>query len=128
VPHIVTISGSDTRPRLWNLATGEASSTTFQPRQSEELDSISDLAVGNLDGKQVAICVALRCYVWDLSDGTLLLDSELDDGHGAVTLWNLDGSITQIIETGSPVFSLAIDGQKRIICSGIMGILTTEIT
>ena len=154
VPHILTIGHSDTRPRLWNLVTGEASSTTFQPLQPEERDDVSDLAVGNIDGKQVAICVctSARCHAWDLRDGTLLLDSELDDGHGmalwavtigelkgrhvvvssgyagAVTLWNLDGSIKQIIETGSPVSSLAIDGQKRIICSGIMGILATEIT
>jgi len=154
VPHIVTISRSDTRPRLWNLATGEASSTTFQPLQPEELDNVSDLAVGNIDGKPVAICVCTgaRCYAWDLRDGILLFDRELDDGHGmalwtvtigelkgrhvvvssgyagAVTLWNLDGSITQTIETGSPVVALAIDGRKRIICSGFMGILATEIT
>ena len=154
VPHIVTISRSDTRPRLWNMATGVASSTAFQPLQSEGLDDASGLAVGNIDGKPVAICVCsgARCYAWDLRDGTLLLDSELDDGHGmalwavtigelkgrhlvvssgyagAVTLWNLDGSITQIIETGSPVSALAIDGRKRIICGGFMGILATEIT
>jgi WD40 repeat protein len=112
------------------------------------------LAVGNIGGKPVAICVGSdsRCHAWDLRDGTLRLDRELDDGHGmelgavtigelqgrhvivssgyagAVTLWNLDGSITQIIETGSPVYGLAIDGPKQIICSGLMGILAVEIT
>jgi len=188
VPHIVTISRSDARPRLWNLATGEASSTAFQPLQPERLDNVSDLAVGNFEGKPVAICVcsSARCYAWDLRDGTLLLDIELEDGHGmalwavtigelkgrhvivssgyagAVTLWNLDGSIMQIIgkyseivwssgasaqvsdkmirhlpqyfrivtiiETGSPVPALVIDGRKRIICGGFMGILAIEIT
>ncbi len=154
VPHIVTISHSDTRPRLWDLATGEASSTAFQPRQSEEPGGISGLAVGNIDGKTVAICVCTgaRCYAWDLHDGTLLLDMELEGGHGmalwavtigelkgrhvivssgyagVVTLWKLDGSIAQTIETGSPVPALVIDGRKRIICGGFMGILATEIS
>jgi WD40 repeat protein len=152
VPHIVTMGPSDTRPRLWNLATGQGSSTTLQPRQPDVRDSISTLAVGNFDGKPVAVCVGARCYAWDLRDGTLLLDSQLDDGHGmaiwpvkignlngrsvvassgyagAVALWNLDASITQIVETGSPVFALAVDAGKRIICGGGMGILAIEIT
>ena len=152
VPHIVTMSPSGTRPYLWNMATGEGSGTTFQPRQPDELDLIGTLAVGNFDGKPVAVCVGGRCYAWDLRDGTLLLASELDDGHGmalwpveignlrgrsvivssgyagAVALWNLDASITRIIETGSPVFALAINAGKRIICGGVMGILAIEIT
>jgi WD40 repeat protein len=154
MPHIVTSSRSDDRPCLWNLATGERSNTILQPRQHDDNVNIASLAVGNFDSKPVAVAISGggRCCAWDLRDGTLLLDSELDDGHGmalwcvtignlkgrnvivssgyagAVTLWNLDASIAQIIETGSPVYSLAIDARKRIICGGIMGTLAIEIT
>jgi len=154
VPHIVAISQSDCKPCLWNLATGEASRTSFQPGRQNEDEPITSMAAGNYGGKAIAVAIAGNCrhYAWDLHEGTLLLDSDLDDGHqmalwhvtsgklggrtviastgyaGAVTLSNLDGSIRQIIEIGSPVTSLAIDARNRIICGGIMGVLAIEIT
>ncbi|AGZ43225.1 peptidase C14 caspase catalytic subunit p20 [Actinoplanes friuliensis DSM 7358] len=115
--------------------------------------SIYRIVTGKITGRGVAVGIGAssHVHVWDATKGTLLVDTIIDDGHrmalsdavvaplhgrdvvvtggyaGAIAIWDLDGRVGEVIELGSPVWSLAVVGGDTIVAGGPSGLIAITL-
>jgi WD40 repeat protein len=135
-----------------NLDTGEPAGQLLADECGSRAD-IWRIGTGKLAGRTVVIGIGYgaHVHVWDARDGTLLLDTALDDGHnlrlsdvvvarlhgrpvvitssygGAIAIWDLEGKVGDVIEVGPAVWSVAVVGGDTIVAGGPSGLIAIRV-
>lgn len=117
-------------------------------------DHLAHLAAGHVDGRDIAVWMGggSTVRVWDLRSGELIKTGVVEDGHrmathhvsidrlhghdviisggyaGALSIWNLSGTICATIEVGYSTSAWHIMPPDSLIVGGLRGILKLRLT
>jgi len=154
---IAVTLGHDTLPartvlHLWDIDAGEMAKETFVTLDPDTHFGL--IAAGYVDGQTIAVCLGdgSAVQVWDLQSGELIKSGFVEDGHrmaphhvsidrlhghdvifsggyaGALSIWNLSGTIRATIEVGYSTSAWHIIPPDSLIVGGPSGILKLRLT
>jgi WD40 repeat protein len=129
-------------------------SLDFDDRLGPTEDFLCNLAAGHVDGRVIAVWMGNESAVrvWDLRSGELLKTGFVEDGHqmathhvsldrlhghdviisggyaGALSIWNLSGTIDTTIEVGHSTSAWHVIPPDSLIVGGSMGFLKLRLT